>query len=145
MYVLQCPEWVRLLYRKKEQVTRKSQVCDLKIRTLDDVDENGYLSGVPFLDVTQLKTTGSKAQRLDEEDNVMAMIENEMEKKVYKVEDVQNLLGLGRSKAYEFIENVYYDRKPFRVLKIGRSYRIPCNSFDRWMNGDEERERVRAE
>ena len=56
--------WVRLLYRKKEQVTRKSQVCDLKIRTLDDVDENGYLSGVPFLDVTQLKTTGSKAQRL---------------------------------------------------------------------------------
>lgn len=145
MYVLQCPEWVRLLYRKKEQVTRKSQVCDLKIRTLDDVDENGYLSGVPFLDVTQLKTTGSKAQRLDEEDNVMAMIENEMEKKVYKVEDVQNLLGLGRSKAYEFIENAYYDRKPFRVLKIGRSYRIPCNSFDRWLNGDEERERVRAE
>ena len=142
---MQCPEWVRLLYRKKEQVTRKSQVCDLKIRTLDDVDENGYLSGVPFLDVTQLKTTGSKAQRLDEEDNVMAMIENEMEKKVYKVEDVQNLLGLGRSKAYEFIENVYYDRKPFRVLKIGRSYRIPCNSFDKWLNGDEERERVRAE
>lgn len=34
----------------------------------------------------------------------MAMIENEMEKKkVYKVEDVQNLLGLGRSKAYEFL------------------------------------------
>ena len=28
----------------------------------------------------------------------MAMIENEMEKKVYKVEDVQNLLGLGRSR-----------------------------------------------
>ena len=56
----------------------------------------------------------------------MAMIENEMEKKVYKVEDVQNLLGLGRSKAYEFIE-------------------IACNSFDRWLNGDEERERVRAE
>ncbi len=45
----------------------------------------------------------------------MAMIENEVEKKVYKVEDVQNLLGLGRSKAYEFIENVYYDRKPSGV------------------------------
>ena len=38
----------------------------------------------------------------------MAMIENEMEKKVYKVEDVQNLLGLGRSKAYEFIEKYIY-------------------------------------
>jgi hypothetical protein len=39
-------------------------MCDLKIRTLDDVDENGYLSGVTFLDVIQLKTTGSEAQRL---------------------------------------------------------------------------------
>ena len=29
-----------------------------------DADENGYLSGVTFLDVTQLKTTGSEAQRL---------------------------------------------------------------------------------
>ena len=75
----------------------------------------------------------------------MAMIENEVEKKVYKVEDVQNLLGLGRSMAYEFIENVYYDRKPFRVLKIGRANRTPRHSFDRWLNGDEERERVRAE
>ena len=56
----------------------------------------------------------------------MAMIENEMEKKVYKVEDVQNLLGLGRSKAYEFIENVYYDRKPFRVL---RSTFYDCSAF----------------
>ena len=61
-----------------------------------------------------------------------------MEKKVYKVEDVQNLLGLGRSKAYEFIENVYYDRKPFRVLKIGRSYRIPCNSLGKKPNSKAE-------
>ena len=61
----------------------------------------------------------------------MAMIENEMEKKVYKVEDVQNLLGLGRSKAYEFIDKVYNDINPFRVLKIGISYRIPFNKFAR--------------
>ena len=56
----------------------------------------------------------------------MAMIENEMEKKVYKVEDVQNLLGLGRSKAYEFlviliivlkqiVNNLYL--KPFPTLQ----------------------------
>ena len=65
MYVLQCPEWVRLLYRKKEQVTRKSQVCDLKIRTLDDVDENGYLSGVPFLDVTHIASFNSLSDNWD--------------------------------------------------------------------------------
>ena len=54
MYVLQCPEWVRLLYRKKEQVTRKSQVCDLKIRTLDDADENGYVTYPNVNTVTEM-------------------------------------------------------------------------------------------
>ena len=86
-----------------------------------------------------------QSQHIIDEISKVFIGKDEMEKKIYKVEDVQNLLGLGRSKAYEFIENVYYDRKPFRVLKIGRSYRIPCNSFDKWLNGDEERERVRAE
>ena len=66
-----------------------------------------------------------------------------MEKKVYKVEDIQNLLGLGRSKAYEFIENVYYLTENRSHTRIGRSYRIPCHSFDKWLYGDEERERVR--
>jgi len=58
-------------------------------------------------------------------------------KKVYSAEDIQQLLGVGRSKVYEYLEKVYKDQKPFRVLKIGRIYRIPKDSFDRWINGEE--------
>ena len=71
----------------------------------------------------------------------MRIVTVRIEDNTDKIKKVKKL----ESKKYEFIENVYYDRKPFRVLKIGRSYRIPCNSFDKWLNGDEERERVRAE
>lgn len=58
-------------------------------------------------------------------------------KKVYSAEDIQQLLGVGRSKVYEYLEKVYKDQKQFRVLKIGRIYRIPKDSFDRWINGEE--------
>ena len=59
----------------------------------------------------------------------MAMIENEVEKKVYKVEDVQNLLGLGRSMAYEFIVSAPQSR--IRLISI-RNYLccitiLPCS------------------
>lgn len=58
-------------------------------------------------------------------------------KRVYSAEDIQQLLGVGRSKVYEYLEKVYKDQEPFRVLKIGRIYRIPKDSFDRWINGEE--------
>lgn len=81
----------------------------------------------------------------EKEENVMA-IKKEGKKtagkdkamKVYNVNDIQNLLGLGRSKAYEFVREVYHDKKPFQVLKIGSSYRIPSHSFDKWLNGEAE-------
>ncbi len=57
--------------------------------------------------------------------------------KVYNAEDVQRLLGISRSKVYEYLEKVYKDKKPFRVIKIGRVYRIPMESFDKWLSGEE--------
>lgn len=65
------------------------------------------------------------------------MEENEMiEKKVYDAEDIQKLLGIGRSRTYSFLEEVYEKKEPFRVLKIGKMYRVPIDSFDRWMLGE---------
>lgn len=58
--------------------------------------------------------------------------------KVYSAEDIQRLLGIGRSKVYDYLEKVYKEKKPFRVIKIGRIYRIPKESFDSWISGDEE-------
>ena len=48
-----------------------------------------------------------------------------MEPKVYTVSEIQELLGIGRSAAYEYIKKVEKENKPFRVIKIGNSYRIP--------------------
>ena len=60
----------------------------------------------------------------------------DISKKVYDAEDIQKLLGLGRTKAYEFLDEVYKNQNPFRVIKIGKVYKIPCLSFERWLNGE---------
>ena len=40
------------------------------------------------------------------------------EKRVYEVEDIQEILNIGRTKAYAFIQEVYVKQKPFKVIKI---------------------------
>lgn len=60
------------------------------------------------------------------------------DKKVYVISDIQEILGISRSKAYQYIGEIYKSKdKPFRVLKIGTDYRIPKKSFDSWLDGDE--------
>lgn len=66
------------------------------------------------------------------------MTESQVEKKVYGAEELQQILGIGRSKIYAFLNEVYKNKEPFRVIKIGKSYRIPKESFDRWLNGEVE-------
>lgn len=48
----------------------------------------------------------------------------DISKKVYDAEDIQKLLGIGRTKAYEFLDEVYKKQEPFRVIKIGKVYRL---------------------
>lgn len=55
-------------------------------------------------------------------------------KKVYDVADIQKILGLGRSKTYDFLEQVYINKMPFNVIKIGKLYKVPKDKFDKWVN-----------
>ena len=55
------------------------------------------------------------------------------EKQVYLAEDIQKVLGIGRSKTYEYLDEVYRKQEPFRVIKIGKLFRVPKNSFDKWL------------
>ena len=57
-------------------------------------------------------------------------------KRVYEVKDIQQIVGLGKQTAYRFIQEAYEKQEPFRVFKIGGTYRIPVDSFESWMNGD---------
>lgn len=58
-----------------------------------------------------------------------------MEKQVYMASDIQKALGIGKTKTYEFLKEVYEQKEPpFRVIKIGNSVRVLKQSFDSWMN-----------
>lgn len=57
---------------------------------------------------------------------------------VYDVTDIQKILGLSRSKVYLWLEEVYKAKFPFRVIKIGKLYKIPKDSFDKWIEGNNE-------
>lgn len=59
------------------------------------------------------------------------------DKKVYEAEDIQNILKLGKNKVYSFLEDVYSNTHFFKVIKIGKLYRVPVKSFDEWLNGNE--------
>ena len=59
---------------------------------------------------------------------------NNNENGVYLADDIQRMLKLGRSKSYEYLEEVYRKQAPFRVIKIGKLYRVPKKSFDNWLS-----------
>ena len=50
------------------------------------------------------------------------------EKRIYKVEDIQIILDIGRGTAYKLLE-----QNEFRWFKIGGTYRISKDSFDEWL------------
>lgn len=58
-----------------------------------------------------------------------------MEPKVYSISEVKDILGLSRTKAYEYIKRVYEEKGPFRVIKVGGNYRVIKASFDKWLEG----------
>ena len=46
------------------------------------------------------------------------------------VGDIRNILQLGSNSAYNLIHS-----KSFPVKRVGRSYRIPADSFYQWLEG----------
>jgi len=57
-----------------------------------------------------------------------------MESQVYTVSEIQKFLGIGRTAAYDYLNEIYKKQTPFRVIKIGKSIRVPKTGFDEWLN-----------
>lgn len=55
---------------------------------------------------------------------------------LYDIEDLQELLGIGRTRAYELVKEAYKTQQPFKVIKLGKLYRIPKKPFDDWLEGN---------
>ena len=62
---------------------------------------------------------------------------DEEKKKVYEAEDIQKILKIGKNKVYDFLEDVYSNTHFFKVIKIGKLYRVPKKSFNDWLNSEE--------
>lgn len=54
---------------------------------------------------------------------------------VYEVVDIMNILNIGRNKAYNLVKKTYEEKAPFVVIKIGQEYKIPKESFMKWLQG----------
>lgn len=63
-----------------------------------------------------------------------AMIANPDGCSVYRPSDIQKILQFSRSKTYSFLREVYAAGRPFKVMKLGKSYRVNKVSFDLWFN-----------
>lgn len=58
-----------------------------------------------------------------------------MNQRVYTIQDIQKILSISRSTAYTFIRKTYEAQDPFKVVRVGDSYRIVKESFDQWLDG----------
>ncbi len=54
---------------------------------------------------------------------------SELEKRVYTVDEIQDILSIGRNAAYELVKS-----GQFLTVRIGGSIRISKKSFDTWLD-----------
>lgn len=51
------------------------------------------------------------------------------EKRVYTVEEIQDILGISKTSAYNLVKS-----NAFHCVKVGGHYRISKKSFDAWLD-----------
>ena len=57
--------------------------------------------------------------------------------KVLTAKDIQEILGVCEKTAYSLIQQSLKREDMFRVIKIGRNYKIPKEPFLNWLDGIE--------
>ena len=57
------------------------------------------------------------------------------EKRVYTVDEIQDILGISKTTAYQLVRS-----KIFHSVRVGGQYRISKKSFDNWLDSSEKSE-----
>lgn len=52
------------------------------------------------------------------------------EKRIYTVEEIQDILGLSKTSAYSLVKSGM-----FHIVKVGSQYRVSKKNFDAWLEG----------
>lgn len=57
-----------------------------------------------------------------------------VEVQVYYPAEIKVILGISKSRVYTFLDEIYRQKNPpFKVIKIGKLFRVPKRSFDEWL------------
>ena len=60
--------------------------------------------------------------------------EKAVEVQVYYPAEIRVILGISKSRVYTFLAEIYkQENPPFKVIKIGKLFRVPKRSFDEWL------------
>ena len=59
----------------------------------------------------------------------IAALNEQNEKRTYSVDEIQDILGIGRTSAYNLVK-----QNLFHVVRIGGTIRISKKSFDAWLD-----------
>lgn len=62
------------------------------------------------------------------------IIDSSINKRVYTPNEIMVIMGMPRATAYQFLNKVYEDQAPFKVIKINTIIRVPKEGFDAWLN-----------
>ena len=55
-------------------------------------------------------------------------------KKVFTAKDIAGILGVCNKTAYELIRQALVSDEMFKVIKLGRLYKVPAKSFLDWLD-----------
>mgnify|MGYP001173952911 CR=1 FL=1 len=61
--------------------------------------------------------------------STLAPFSSDYEKRVYTVDEVQDILGVSKTSAYNLVKSGV-----FRCVKVGGQYRVSKKSFDTWLD-----------
>ena len=53
-------------------------------------------------------------------------------KRTYTVKEVSEMLGIGKTAAYNFVKENH-----FKIVRVGAAIRISKNSFDEWLDSQQ--------
>ena len=85
---------------------------------------------VDFVETETIVMFEEKKAQVNNRAEMGLVAEHDDGKRTYTVEEIQNILEIGRATAYRLIKKEY-----FKCVKIGGHIRISRKSFDAWLDG----------
>ena len=70
-----------------------------------------------------------KIAEMNKHPESVAPVEFQYEKRVYTVDEIQDILGVSRTTAYQLVRS-----KVFHSVRVVGQYRISKKSFDKWLD-----------